>query len=178
VESIQDSPINQRPNSKKNIVYATLGRSWLYITSPYLDSWVDTIKCPMADHVPVDLNPMPESILSPSQGPRSWPPSVVVGPFVLYPCRTCELKPRISRPGDSACGTENVLLFNEVLSRGFHNLGWEIKVPAFSHARNSSSATRCFSGSSHRGLTKTGAALPVSMWCTTLWSGLGVAALG
>ena len=51
-------------------------------------------------------------------------------------------------------------------------------IPAFSRERNSSSAMRCFSGSNRRGLAKTGAALTVSMWCTTPWSGLGCAALG
>ncbi len=44
-------------------------------------------------------------------------------------------------------------------------------IPAFLSARNSSSLTQCFSGSSRPGWAKMGAPLPVSMWYTTLWSG-------
>ncbi len=37
------------------------------------------------------------------------------------------MKPRITWPGDGDCnGTENALLFNEVLCRCLYNLGYEV----------------------------------------------------
>jgi len=41
----------------------------LIITSPYVDSNA----CTMGNPMPVDLNPMLESTLCPSQGLRIWP---------------------------------------------------------------------------------------------------------
>ncbi len=51
-------------------------------------------------------------------------------------------------------------------------------IPPFSSARNSSSSTPYFSLSSRQGWAKMGAALPVPMWWTPPWRGLGVVALG
>ncbi len=47
----------------------------LTITSPYVDSIVDSNTCTMGGQpcARVDLNPMPESTSSPSQGFRIWP---------------------------------------------------------------------------------------------------------
>jgi hypothetical protein len=44
------------------------------ITSPYVDPGVDSQHISIGNPMPkVDLNPMPESTLSPSQGLRIWP---------------------------------------------------------------------------------------------------------
>jgi hypothetical protein len=47
----------------------------LTITSPYVHSRIDSNTFTMGNPMPcrVDLNPMPESTLSPSQGLRIWP---------------------------------------------------------------------------------------------------------
>jgi hypothetical protein len=58
---------------KKNTVYGALMPE-LNITSPYVHSRVDSKTFTMSNpHARVDLNPMPESTLSPCQGLRIWP---------------------------------------------------------------------------------------------------------
>ncbi len=67
------------------MVYVTPCRSWLYITSPYVDSNTFTMG-----------NPTPESTLSPSQGRRIWPLKTLnsaccltelLASWAFFPCR-------------------------------------------------------------------------------------------
>jgi hypothetical protein len=95
----------QRPNIKKNKVY---GR-WSTIASPYVHCRVDSTTFTMGNPMPestlslcqsrpypyarVDLIPMPESTLSPSQGLWIWP--LVYPPWTsqnidnCFKCRLC-----------------------------------------------------------------------------------------
>jgi hypothetical protein len=90
VNTVQDSPINQRPNSKKNIVYATLGQSWLYnLTLSRLLSRHQQMShgqpCARVDFIP-------------QLGTKDLASVYRCRAFVLYPCYTCVLKQRLAWP--------------------------------------------------------------------------------